>query len=83
LTQQKKGFFNTITFGLFAGQKSKSDKGGRMRNVKTSKVKTRSLEPPVNKKAQKARKKQNKRLVEEQKKKEKAQKKYDKKKEKN
>ncbi len=83
ITQEKKGFFNTITFGLFAGQKSKSNKGGKMRSVKTSKVKTRSLEPPVNKKAQKARKKQNKRLVEEQKKKEKAQKKYNKKKEKN
>ena len=50
-----------------------------MRNVKSSKAKTRSLEAPVNKQAQKARKKQNKRLVQEQKKKEKAQKKYDKK----
>lgn len=83
LSQEKKGFFNTITFGLFAGNKSKSANSGKMRNVKTSKVKTRSLEAPVNKKAQKARKKQNKRLIEEQKKKEKAQKKYDKKKEKN
>ena len=83
LSQEKKGFFNTITFGIFAGNKSKSVNSGKMRNVKTSKVKTRSLEAPVNKKAQKARKKQNKRLIEEQKKKEKAQKKYDKKKEKN
>jgi len=81
MTQQKKGFFNTITFGLFAG--NKASKGGKMRDVKTSKVKTRSLEAPVNKKAQKARKKQNKRMVQEQKQKEKAQKKYDKKSEKN
>ncbi len=77
MTEQKKGFWNTITFGLFAGNKSSNN--GQMRNVKSSKAKTRSLEPPVNKKAQKARKKQNKRLVQEQKKKEKAQKKYDKK----
>jgi len=50
-----------------------------MREVKTSKVKTRDLNAPVNKKAQKARKKENDRLVKEQKKKEKAQKKYNKK----
>jgi len=77
MTEQKKGFWNTITFGLFAGNKSSNK--GQMRNVKSSKAKTRSLEAPVNKQAQKARKKQNKRLVQEQKKKEKAQKKYDKK----
>jgi len=77
MTEQKKGFWNTITFGLFAGNKSSNN--GKMRNVKSSKAKTRSLEAPVNKKAQKARKKQNKRLVKEQKQKEKAQKKYDKK----
>jgi len=77
MTEQKKGFWNTITFGLFAGNKSSNN--GQMRNVKSSKAKTRSLEAPVNKKAQKARKKQNKRLVKEQKQKEKAQKKYDKK----
>ena len=77
VTKEKKSFFNTITFGLFAGNKSSNK--GQMRNVKTSKAKTRSLEAPVNKKAQKARKKQNDRLVKEQKKKEKAQKKYNKK----
>ena len=82
MTESNKGFWNTITFGLFAGNRSGSN-NGKMREVKSTKAKTRSLEPPVNKKAQKARKKQNKRLVEEQKKKEKAQKKYDKKSEKN
>ena len=82
MTETKKSFWNTITFGLFAGNKSSSG-NGKMRNVKSSKAKTRSIEAPVNKKAQKARKKQNKRLVDEQKKKEKAQKKYDKKSEKN
>ncbi len=80
LEQEKKGFFNTITFGLFAG--NKANKNTKMRNVKTSKVKTRSLEPPINKKAQKARKKQNKKLVKQQKQKEKSQKKYNKKAEK-
>ena len=82
MTETKKGFWNTITFGLFAGNKSSSG-NGKMRNVKSTKAKTRSIEAPVNKKAQKARKKQNKRLVDEQKKIEKAQKKYDKKSEKN
>ena len=77
MPKQKKGFFETITFGLFAGGKSAN--GGKMREVKSAKVKTRSLEPPVNKKAQKARKKQNKRMVQEQKKREKAQKKHNKK----
>jgi hypothetical protein len=77
MPQQKKSFFNTITFGLFAG--SKSSNKGKMREVKPSKVKTRDINAPVNKKAQKARKKQNKRLVKEQKQKEKAQKKYNKK----
>ena len=81
MTEQKKGFWNTITFGLFAGNKSSNN--GQMRNVKSTKAKTRSLEAPVNKKAQKARKKQNKRLVQEEKQKEKAQKKYDKKSENN
>ena len=74
---QKKSFFNTITFGLFAG--NKSSKNGKMRDVKSSKVKTRDINAPVNKKAQKARKKQNQRLVKEQKQKEKAQKKHNKK----
>ena len=78
LEGEKKGFLNTITFGLFAGKK-KSSSSKKMRSVKTSKAKTRSLEPPVNKKAQKAKKKNNKRLIKEQKKREKAQKKYNKK----
>ena len=77
LAGEKKGFFNTITFGLFSGNKSYNSK--KMRDVKASKVKTRSLEPPVNKKAQKARKKQNKQLIKQQKQKEKAQIKYNKK----
>ncbi len=81
MTEQKKGFWNTITFGLFAGNKSSNN--GKMRDVKSTKAKTRSLEAPVNKQAQKARKKQNKRLVQEQKEKEKAQKKYNKKSENN
>ena len=77
MPKEKKSFFNTITFGLFAGNKSSNN--GKMREVKTSKVKTRDLNAPVNKKAQKARKKQNQRLVKEQKQKEKAQKKHNKK----
>ncbi len=75
--KEKKSFLNTITFGLFAG--GKSSNSGEMRDVKSSKAKTRSIEAPVNKKAQKARKKQNDRLVKEQKQKEKAQKKHNKK----
>jgi len=77
MPKEKKSFWNTITFGLFAGGKSSSN--GKMREVKTSKVKTRDINAPVNKKAQKARKKANQRLVKEQKQKEKAQKKYNKK----
>lgn len=77
----KRSFFNTITFGLFEG-KNQYSKNGKMRDVKTRSAKTRTLEPPVNKKARKARKKQNKQLVKEQKKREKAEKKYDKKSEK-
>jgi len=73
MPNQKKSFWNTITFGLFDSNKSSS--GRKMRNVKTSKVKTRDIKAPVNKKAQKARKKQNKRMVKEQKQKEKAEKK--------
>ena len=72
MPKQKKSFWNTITFGLFAGGKSSNN--GKMREVKTSKVKTRDINAPVNKKAQKARKKANQRLVKEQKQKEKAQK---------
>jgi outer membrane putative beta-barrel porin/alpha-amylase len=77
LLDEKKGFFK----GLFSGGIFKKNKnnGTKMRSVKTSKVKTRSLEPPVNKKAQKAKKKQNKRLIKEQKAKDKSQKKYNKK----
>jgi len=81
MPKEKKSFFNTITFGLFAG--NKSSHSGKMRDVKTSKVKSRDVQAPVNKKAQKARKKQNQRLVKEQKKKEKAQKKSNKKSENN
>lgn len=79
--KEKKGFLNTITFGLFAGNK-KSSQSGQMKDVKTRSAKTRSIEPPVNKKAQKAKKQQNKRLVKEQKQREKAEKKYNKKSEK-
>ncbi len=77
-TKEKKGFFNTITFGLFAGEKASSS-SNKMRSVKTSKAKSRNLTPPVNKKAKKARNKQNKKLIKEQKKREKAQIKYNKK----
>lgn len=76
LEKEKKGFFNTITFGLFASGVSKQNKNDKIRKVKTSKVKERSLEPPVNKKAQKTQKKRNKRLIKQQKQKEKAEKKY-------
>lgn len=78
MPKEDKSFWDTITFGLFAGGKSSSS-NRQMRNVKSAKVKTRDIQAPVNKKAQKARKKQNKRLVKEQKEKEKAQKKYSKK----
>ncbi|WKK65204.1 transporter [Lutimonas zeaxanthinifaciens] len=71
--QQKKSFFDTITFGLFAGNKSSNS--GKMREVKTSKVKPRELQAPVNKKAQKARKKASKQAEKERKQREKAQKK--------
>lgn len=77
MPKEDKSFWDTITFGLFAG--GKKSKNGQMRNVKSAKVKTRDIQAPVNKKAQKARKKQNKRLVKEQKQKEKAEKKYSKK----
>ena len=70
----KKGFFETITFGVFAGKKQKQ--GGKMPEIRSYDVKPRDLEPPVNKKAEKARKKQNKRLIKEEKKREKAEKKY-------
>lgn len=83
LEKENKGFFNKITFGLFTGDnKASTSSNKKMRNVKTSKVKTRSLKPPVNKKAQKAKKKSNKRLIKQQKQREKAQKKHNKKSEK-
>jgi hypothetical protein len=75
LLEEKKGFLG----GIFAGGLFKKNKNDKMRSVKTTKAKTRSLEPPVNKKAQKAKKKQNKRLIKEQKAREKAEKKYSKK----
>lgn len=80
-TKEKRGFLSVITFGLF--DKKNSQQSGSMPNVKKRNAKTRSLEAPVNKKAQKARKKQNKQLVKEQKAREKAQKKQAKKEEKN
>ncbi len=76
LEEDNKGFLNTITFGLFAGNKYNYNKNEKMRKVKTSKVKERSLEPPVNKKAQKAQKKRNKQQIKQQNSKEKAEKKY-------
>lgn len=78
IAKPKRSFWSTITFGLFDGNNQYSQ-NGKMRDVKTRSAKTRTLEPPVNKKARKARKKQNKKLVKEQKKREKAQKKYNKK----
>ncbi len=70
----KKGFFETITFGIFAGKKYKQ--GGKMPELRSYNVKPRDLEPPVNKKVERARKKQNKRLIKEDKKRQKAEKKY-------
>jgi hypothetical protein len=81
-TKEKKGFFNTITFGLFAKDKATASGSKKMRAVKTTKAKSRNLTPPVNKKAKKAREKQNKRLIKEQKKRDKAMIKYNKKQEK-
>ncbi|MFD1315591.1 transporter [Namhaeicola litoreus] len=76
LPQEKKGFLG----GLFAGSwfaKKSNDK--KMREVKVKEAKSRSgLQAPVNKKAEKARKKRNKQLIKDQKQKEKAQKKYSK-----
>ena len=80
VASEKKSFLNTITFGLFAGNKRRNTT--KMPEVRSYDVKPRDLEPPVNKKAQKARKKENKRLIKEQKRKEKAEKKYSKKSEK-
>jgi len=73
----KKGFFETITFGIFAGNKYKQ--GGKMPELRSYNVKPRDLEPPVNKKVERAKKKQNKRLIKEDKKRQKAEKKYSKK----
>lgn len=82
LKEDSGGFFNKITFGLFAGG-AKASQNKKMPNVKPAKAKTRSLEPPVNKKAMRAKKKNNKRLIKQQKEKEKAERKYYKKLEKN
>jgi hypothetical protein len=79
LPQEERSFFDKITFGLFAGNKS-AKKVKNPAKVKTIKAKPRKLEPPVNKKAQKAKKKRNKQLIKQQKHKEKAEKKYYKKK---
>jgi len=79
--KEDRSFFNKITFGLFAGGSTASG-NKKMRTVKTSKAKTRTLNPPVNKKAKRAREKQNKRLIKEQKKRDKAMIKYNKKQEK-
>ena len=76
--KEYRSFFDKITFGLFTGS-AKASSNKKMRTVKTSKAKTRTLTPPVNKKAQKARNKQNKRLIKEQRKREKSQIKYNKK----
>jgi len=77
LDQDKKGFFRSLfSWGLFNGSKKNKN---QKTNVKTVKAKERTLKAPVNKKAQKARKKNNKRLIQEQKNKEKAQQKYNKK----
>ncbi len=80
----KKGFWAGVT-GIFTFKWIKSNKNSKdkkMREVKTSKVKKRDIEAPVNKKANKAQKKRNKELVKRQNKKEKAEKKYRKKQEK-
>ena len=81
MPKEERSFFNKITFGLFSGHKS-SKKVKNPAKVKTVKAKQRKLEPPVNKKAQKAKKKRNKQLIKEQRRKEKAEKKYYKKKKK-
>jgi hypothetical protein len=47
-----------------------------MPELRSYNVKPRDLEPPVNKKVERARKKQNKRLIKEDKKRQKAEKKY-------
>ncbi len=75
---EDRSFFDKITFGLFAGS-AKASSNSKMRTVKTSKAKTRTLTPPVNKKAKKAREKQNKRLIKEQNKRDKAMIKHNKK----
>ncbi|MEN8187387.1 MAG: transporter, partial [Bacteroidota bacterium] len=70
----KKGFWAGVT-GIFTFEWLKSNKKSsktNRRKVKTSKVKKRDLEAPVNKKAQKAKKKRNKHLIKQQKQKEKA-----------
>ncbi len=78
MSGEKDGFFartGAAIGGLFSGKKSN---GSSQRDVGSVKAKQRSLTPPVNKKAQKAKKKQNKQLIKQQKSKEKAEKKYSK-----
>ena len=78
MSGEKTGFFartGAAIGGLFSGNKSN---GSGKRGVKSVRAKERTLTPPVNKKAQKAKKKQNKQLIKQQKSKEKAEKKYDK-----
>ncbi len=81
LPKEEKSFFEKITFGLFTGKKH-SNKTKSPAKVKSVKAKHRNITPPVNKKAQKAKKKRNKQLIKQQKRKEKAEKKYYKKKKK-
>jgi len=76
LPQEKKGFLGGLFAGSWFAKKSNDQK---MRDVKVKEAKSRSgLQAPVNKKAQKAKKKRNKQLIKDQKQKEKAQKKYSK-----
>lgn len=71
---EKKGFFAGIFDFNWFGSKSNNKTGD---DVKVSKAKSRAgLQAPVNKKAQKARNKQNKQLIKDQEKKEKAERKY-------
>ena len=78
MSGEKTGFFartGSAIGGLFSGNKSN---GSGKSGVKSVKAKERSLTPPVNKKAEKAKKKQNKQLTKQQKSKEKAEEKYNK-----
>ena len=79
MNPEKTGFFGrmkTSIGGLFSG---KNSNGSGQTEVKTRSAKTRSLTPPVNKKAVKAREKQRKQLEKQNKSVEKAENKYNKK----